>query len=112
MRTTRSSTTSSRPARPRVREAIVGKLDGLLSPAPTRWSSPRCCARTSRRLHGDRRRLADHRRAGPTYTVTRGAGSWLTDGVKAGMVVPASAGALNAANLSKNLLVMAPPPPC
>jgi hypothetical protein len=44
--------------------------------------------------------------AGPTYTVTRAAGSWLTDGVKAGMAVRLSVGALNAANLSKNLVVM------
>lgn len=42
---------------------------------------------------------------GPTYTVTRGAGSWLTDGVKVGDVVRLSVGSLNAANIAKNLLV-------
>lgn len=42
---------------------------------------------------------------GPTYTVTRGTGSYLTDGVKVGHVVRLSVGTLNAANLSKNLLV-------
>lgn len=44
--------------------------------------------------------------AGPTYTVTRGSGSFLTDGVKRGMVVRLSVGSLNAANISKNLLVV------
>lgn len=44
--------------------------------------------------------------SGPTYTVTRGAGSFLTDGVKAGDVVRLSAGSFNAANLAKNLIVI------
>lgn len=44
--------------------------------------------------------------AGPTYTVTRAAGSWLTDGVKLGHVGRLSAGAFNAANINKNLLVV------
>lgn len=42
---------------------------------------------------------------GPTYTVTRAAGSWLTDGVKVGDVIRLSVGSLNAANINKNLLV-------
>jgi hypothetical protein len=41
----------------------------------------------------------------PAWTVTRTAGSWLTDGLKAGDVIRLSAGALNAANISKNLIV-------
>jgi hypothetical protein len=44
--------------------------------------------------------------AGPTHTVTRAAGSWFTDGFKNGMVVRLSVGTLNAANLSKNLLIL------
>ena len=44
---------------------------------------------------------------GPTYTVTRAAGSWLTDGVKIGQIGRLTAGAFNAANLNKNLLVLA-----
>jgi hypothetical protein len=43
---------------------------------------------------------------GPTFTVTRAAGSWLTDGYKNGNVVRLSVGSLNAANLNKNLLVV------
>lgn len=44
--------------------------------------------------------------SGPTYTVARAAGSFLTDGVKAGHVVRLTAGSFNAANLNKNLLVV------
>ena len=44
--------------------------------------------------------------AGPTYTVTRAAGSYLSDGYKVGMVIRLSVGALNAANLSKNLFIV------
>lgn len=44
---------------------------------------------------------------GPSYTVTRAAGSYLTDGFKVGEVIRLSVGALNAANINKNLLVTA-----
>jgi hypothetical protein len=40
-------------------------------------------------------------------TITRAAGSFLTDGIKVGDIIRLSAGALNAANLSKNLIVTA-----
>ncbi len=39
------------------------------------------------------------------WTITRAAGSWLTDGVKIGDVVRATAGSFNAANLNKNIQV-------
>lgn len=39
------------------------------------------------------------------YTVARGSGSWLTDGIKAGDVVKFTAGTFNVANTGKNLLV-------
>lgn len=42
--------------------------------------------------------------SGPTYTITRSAGSWITDGVKVGDVVRVTAG-LAAGNLNKNYLV-------
>lgn len=41
----------------------------------------------------------------PTWTVTRAAGSFLSDGIKVGHVVRLTAGAFNAANLNKNLIV-------
>lgn len=44
--------------------------------------------------------------SGPTYTVTRAAGSFLTDGFKIGDVFRLSVGTFNAANLSKNLQIV------
>lgn len=44
--------------------------------------------------------------SGPTYTVTRGAGSYLSDGFKVGDVVRLSVGSLNANNINKNLLIV------
>jgi hypothetical protein len=44
--------------------------------------------------------------SGPTYTITRSSG-WWTDGVKNGDVIRLSVGTLNAANISKNLLIIA-----
>jgi hypothetical protein len=43
----------------------------------------------------------------PAYTLTRAAGSFLTDGIKVGQVVRLSAGTFNASNLNKNLFVTA-----
>jgi hypothetical protein len=43
---------------------------------------------------------------GPTYTVTRSAGDFLTSGIKRGDVVRLTAGAFVAGNLNKNLLVV------
>lgn len=45
--------------------------------------------------------------AGNNYTLTRGSGSFLTDGVKVGHVVRLTAGSFTAGNLNKNLLVIA-----
>ncbi len=45
--------------------------------------------------------------SGPTYTITRAAGSFLTDGIKIGTTVRLTAGAFNASNLNKNLVVVA-----
>ncbi len=43
--------------------------------------------------------------SGPTYTITRAAGDFLTGGIKIGQVIRLSAGSFNAANLLKNILV-------
>lgn len=43
----------------------------------------------------------------PTYTVTRAAGSYLTDGFKVGDVIRLTVGTLNAANINKNLWITA-----
>lgn len=43
---------------------------------------------------------------GSTFTVTRGTGSWISDGVKVGDVIALSGAGLNAANSANNLLVL------
>lgn len=45
--------------------------------------------------------------SGPQYTLTRAAGSYLTDGFKVGDVIRLSVGVFNAANAAKNLLIVA-----
>lgn len=45
--------------------------------------------------------------SGPTYTVTRSTGSWLTGGIKVGMVGRLTAGSFAVGNLNKNLVVSA-----
>lgn len=44
---------------------------------------------------------------GPTYTVARSAGSWLTSGLKIGMVFRFTAGTFTGSNSNKNLVVAA-----
>jgi len=44
--------------------------------------------------------------SGSNYSVTRSAGSWLSDGIKVGDVVRLSVGSLDAANIARNLLVL------
>lgn len=44
--------------------------------------------------------------ASGTYPLTRAAGSWATNGYKAGMVIRLTVGALNALNINKNLLIV------
>lgn len=43
---------------------------------------------------------------GPTWTVTRAAGSFLTDGFKLGHVIRLTVGSLNAANINKNVMIV------
>jgi len=44
--------------------------------------------------------------AGPAWTLTRATGSWITDGVRVGMVGRLTAGTFNALNSNKNLYVV------
>ena len=44
--------------------------------------------------------------SGPTWTLTRAAGDYLTGGLKIGDVIRMSVGTLNAANINKNLLIV------
>lgn len=85
---------------------VNGKLTGILSPGT--YSDP-----LSAVLRRDFAAVASLTAlsitiagSGPTYTITRAAGDFLAGNIKIGMVVRLSAGAFNAANLNKNLLVI------
>lgn len=83
-----------------------GKIDGLLSPATYKdlfAAALRKAFTATAAMTGLSLTIAG---AGP-YTLTRGSGSYLTDGLKVGDVVRLSVGSLNAANINKNLLVTA-----
>lgn len=85
---------------------VDGKLTGLLSPGT--YSDP-----LSALLRRDFAAVTAITGASITiagtgpYTITRAAGSFLTDGIKVGMVIRPTAGAFNAANLNRNLFVIA-----
>lgn len=85
-------------------KTVNGKLTGILSPGT--YSDP-----LSAILRRDFAAVAPITGASITiagtgpYTLTRAAGSFLTDGIKTGMVVRLTAGSFNAANLNKNLFV-------
>lgn len=84
-----------------------GKLDGLLSPAtyvPEFENLLRKDAAATTAIAGMSITIAT---AGQAWTLTRGTGSFLTDGVKQFDVVRLTAGTFNAANSQKNLLVTA-----
>ncbi len=83
-----------------------GKLDGLLSPGTyslqfgsllrQNFASVSAITGASITIAG----------SGPTFTLTRATGSFLTDGIKIGHVFKLTAGSFNAANLGVNLLVI------
>lgn len=94
-----------RDARHGARE-VAGAIKGLL--VPQMWQD--FTAAALRKLYAATAAIAGASitiaGAGPTYTVTRAAGSFLTDGVKIGDVIRLTAGAFNAANLNLNLGVL------
>lgn len=87
--------------------SIKGQVSGELSPGTYKdfmaaavrqaWASVSAAATLSLTIAA----------SGSSYTVTRGSGSWITDGFKLGNVVRLSVGSLNAANINKNLFVQA-----
>lgn len=96
--------------RPDVRhgpQQVSGTIEGELSPLTYRdfiGASLRRDFTTVAAITGASITVAG---TGPTWTLTRGAGSYLTDGVKIGQVIMLTAGAFNVANSNKNLIVIA-----
>ncbi|KQV58444.1 MULTISPECIES: phage tail tube protein [unclassified Caulobacter] len=84
----------------------AGKIDGLLSPgtyATLLGSLLRKDMTAGVSAAGASITVAG---SGQNYTLTRAAGSYLTDGFKVGDVVRLTAGAFNPANVQKNLLIV------
>lgn len=86
-------------------KTVNGNLDGLLSPGT--YADP-----LSAVLRRDFAAVSDITGlsitiagTAPSQTITRASGSWLTDGIKIGMVVRLTAGSFTPGNLNKNLLV-------
>lgn len=84
---------------------VNGKLTGILSPATYSDVIATIMRRDFAAVASVTGASITVAGTGPSYTVTRAAGSYLTDGFKVGMVVRLSAGSFNVANLNKNLLV-------
>lgn len=86
-------------------KTINGNIDGILSPGT--YSDPLSAVMrkdfaTVSAITGASITIAS---SGSGYTLTRATGSFLSDGIKIGMVVRLTAGAFAAGNLNKNILV-------
>jgi hypothetical protein len=87
--------------------SVEGAINGELSPGTYKDFMAAAVRRAYAAVTAISGALDHHRGTGPTYTVARAAGSWLTDGIKVGQVGRLTAGSFNAANLNKNLVVTA-----
>jgi hypothetical protein len=85
---------------------VEGSINGELSPATYKDFIAAAVRRVFAAISATTSVALTIAGSGPTYTITRGTGSYLTDGYKVGQVVRLSVGALNAANISKNLLIV------
>lgn len=85
---------------------VEGSINGELSPATYKDFIQAAVRRAFAAITATTSVALTIAGSGPTYTVTRGTGSFLTDGYKVGYVVRLSVGSLNAANISKNLLIV------
>lgn len=88
---------------------VAGNLDGLLSP---KTYGPFICAALRKDFVAGSAATALSLTIATAvgnpgaFTVTRAAGSYLTDGFKIGDVIRLSVGTLNAANINKNLMIV------
>jgi hypothetical protein len=86
---------------------VEGAIEGELSPGTYKDFIAACVRRAWTPVTAITGASITVAGSGPTYTITRAAGSYLTDGIKVGMIVRLTAGSFNAANLNKNLKVIA-----
>jgi hypothetical protein len=87
--------------------SVEGTLSGELSPATYKDFMAAAVRRAYAAITASSGLSVTISGTGPTYTVARSAGSWLTDGEKVGHVGRLTAGSFNAANLNKNLVITA-----
>jgi hypothetical protein len=84
----------------------TGKIDGLLSPGAYSDFLSALLRRDFTAVTPITALSVTIATSGALWTITRSSG-WLTDGIKVGQVIRLSVGTLNAANIGKNLLVVA-----
>lgn len=84
----------------------MGKIDGVLSPGAYSKFFQSLLRRDFAAVSAIASLSLTIAGSGPTYTVTRATGDFLTGGIKIGDIVRLSVGSLNAANISKNLVVV------
>src|SRR5262245_52428273 len=87
--------------------SVEGTLSGELSPGTYRDFMAAAVRRAYAAIAASTGLSITISGSGPTWTVARSAGSWLTDGEKIGQVGRLTAGSFNAANLNKNLVITA-----
>lgn len=83
-----------------------GSLNGELSPGSYADFYGSVVARAFTSVTGTSGASVTIATSGTNFTITRGSGSWLTDGIKVGHVVRMTGAGLNAANVSNNCLVI------
>ena len=86
---------------------VQGKLTGELSPGTYKDFFSYALKRDFAAVSASTGVSVTIAASGSYYTITRAAGSFLTDGYKVGMVIRLSVGSLNASNINKNLLILA-----
>lgn len=86
---------------------VAGKYSGLLSPLTFQAMFEAILMKAAAATTSITGISATIATSGSNWTVTRAAGDFLTGGIKVGDVVRLSVGSLNAANINKNLLVLA-----
>jgi len=85
---------------------VGGKLDALLSPTTFSEQFESLLRKQAAATTALATLSLTIAASAPNWTITRAAGDFLTGGLKAGDVIRITAGAVNAANLNKNLLVI------
>lgn len=88
-------------------QAVTGSINGELSPGTFQVEFENLLRKDAAATSAITGMSITIATSGSNYTITRAAGDFLTGGIKVGDIVRLTAGSFNAANLNKNLLVLA-----